>query len=59
MAQHSYLTGTINTSQFGQRLDQALTKLFPNYSRSQMKAWIIDGQVKVNGQVTAVPKKKC
>lgn len=58
MAQYKYLTRTVNKSQIGQRLDQALTKMFPDYSRSQIKTWILDGLVRVNGRVAAVPKKK-
>lgn len=32
----------------GQRLDQALAQMFPEYSRSKLKAWILDGQVSVD-----------
>lgn len=58
MTQYQNLTGTINQSQYGQRLDQALTKVFHNYSRSTIKQWIINGQVTVNGHVISMPKKK-
>lgn len=34
----------------GQRLDQALAALFPDYSRSRLAAWIKAGQVTVDGQ---------
>src|SRR6056300_697376 len=33
----------------GQRLDQALARLFPDYSRSRLKAWLLDGAVLVDG----------
>ena len=33
----------------GQRLDSALAKMFPEYSRSRLKAWILDGHVTVDG----------
>lgn len=33
------------------RLDAQLTKLFPNYSRSQLQQFIADGRVAVNGKV--------
>lgn len=59
MTQHQNLTKTVNKSQLGQRLDRTLTKLFLGCSRSQIKTWIINGQVKVNGRITVVPKKKC
>lgn len=34
----------------GNRLDQTLAKLFPDYSRSRLKHWIDEGQVLVDGQ---------
>ncbi|KAF0190918.1 MAG: 23S rRNA pseudouridine synthase [Gammaproteobacteria bacterium] len=41
----------------GLRLDQALAGLFPDYSRSRLKQWIVDGQVTVNGR-SLRPKDK-
>ena len=41
----------------GERLDAALAKLLPDFSRSRLTQWIKDGQVKVDGQVVA-PKTK-
>jgi 23S rRNA pseudouridine1911/1915/1917 synthase len=35
----------------GQRLDQALARMFPEYSRSRLKAWLLDGAVVVDGSV--------
>jgi 23S rRNA pseudouridine1911/1915/1917 synthase len=35
----------------GLRLDQALAKLFPDYSRSRLQRWIKDGNVRVNGAI--------
>ncbi len=32
----------------GQRLDQALAQMFPEYSRSRLKAWILKGSVTVD-----------
>jgi 23S rRNA pseudouridine1911/1915/1917 synthase len=34
----------------GHRLDTALAKMFPEYSRSRLKSWIVDGQVTVDGR---------
>jgi 23S rRNA pseudouridine1911/1915/1917 synthase len=34
----------------GQRLDQALAKLFPEYSRSRLKAWLLSGAIHVDGE---------
>ncbi|MCH9770750.1 MAG: 23S rRNA pseudouridine(1911/1915/1917) synthase RluD [Gammaproteobacteria bacterium] len=42
----------------GQRLDQALAQLFPDYSRSLIKSWIQNGQVKVNQTTQTVPRSK-
>ncbi|MEE8528750.1 MAG: 23S rRNA pseudouridine(1911/1915/1917) synthase RluD [Gammaproteobacteria bacterium] len=36
--------------QAGKRLDQALAELFPDYSRSRIKAWIDAGQVLLDGK---------
>ncbi|WP_213991473.1 23S rRNA pseudouridine(1911/1915/1917) synthase RluD [Sodalis sp. dw_96] len=58
MAQQQLLTAMVNESQLGQRLDQALAELFPDYSRSRIKIWILDSRVRVNGNVTATPKEK-
>ena len=33
----------------GRRLDQALALLFPDFSRSRLKQWIVGGQVEVDG----------
>ena len=33
----------------GQRLDQALARLFPEYSRSRLKSWLLDGALVVDG----------
>jgi len=49
MAQQVQLTATVAESQLGQRLDQALAELFPDYSRSRIKDWILDNRVQVNG----------
>jgi len=34
----------------GQRLDQALAMLFPDYSRSRLQAWIRAGHVRIDGR---------
>jgi 23S rRNA pseudouridine1911/1915/1917 synthase len=35
----------------GLRLDQALARLFPSYSRSRLKDWVLSGKVTVDGSV--------
>ncbi|CAG9412643.1 23S rRNA pseudouridine(1911/1915/1917) synthase RluD [Providencia alcalifaciens] len=58
MAQQVQLSATIAESQLGQRLDQALAELFPDYSRSRIKEWILDDRVQVNGKVINKAKEK-
>jgi 23S rRNA pseudouridine1911/1915/1917 synthase len=58
MAQQLQLTATVAESQLGQRLDQALAELFPDYSRSRIKDWILEQRVQVNGKTIAKPKEK-
>jgi 23S rRNA pseudouridine1911/1915/1917 synthase len=41
----------------GLRLDQALVKLLPEYSRSRLQDWIEQGLVTVNGNVATVKQK--
>jgi 23S rRNA pseudouridine1911/1915/1917 synthase len=40
---------TIPDELAGQRLDQALAKLFPQYSRSRLKTWLLKGAIRVDG----------
>jgi 23S rRNA pseudouridine1911/1915/1917 synthase len=49
------LEARIPDTQRGQRLDQALAALFPDFSRTRLKAWIEAGRVLVDGRV---PKPK-
>ncbi|HGJ5882645.1 23S rRNA pseudouridine(1911/1915/1917) synthase RluD [Arsenophonus sp.] len=58
MAQQLQLQAQILESQLGQRLDQALAELFPDYSRSRIKEWILDNRVQVNGKIINRPKEK-
>ncbi|MFP9471392.1 23S rRNA pseudouridine(1911/1915/1917) synthase RluD [Pectobacterium brasiliense] len=58
MAQQVQLTATVAESQLGQRLDQALAELFPDYSRSRIKEWILENRVQINGNVINKPKEK-
>lgn len=43
---------------FGKRLDQALAEMFPDYSRSRIKEWILADHVQVDGQVVNKPREK-
>ncbi len=58
MSQHLQLDSTIEHHQLGQRLDQALAELFPDYSRSRIKEWILKGQVTIDGKIADKPKEK-
>lgn len=42
-------TKTIPGDLAGQRLDLALARMFPEYSRSRLKSWILRGFIKVDG----------
>jgi 23S rRNA pseudouridine1911/1915/1917 synthase len=41
----------------GLRLDQALAKMLPEYSRSRLQGWVEEGQVTLNGQPASVKQK--
>jgi 23S rRNA pseudouridine1911/1915/1917 synthase len=41
----------------GLRLDQALARLFPDYSRNRLARWVRDGQIRIDGRVLA-PRHK-
>ncbi len=56
-ANASTLYLTLPNEYAGLRLDQALVKLFPDYSRSRLQTWIIEGQVTLNAAPTT-PKQK-
>ncbi|MDO4693938.1 MAG: 23S rRNA pseudouridine(1911/1915/1917) synthase RluD [Eikenella sp.] len=51
------LNFTVPVTLAGLRLDAALAKLMPDYSRSRLSAWIKDGAVWLNGEA-AQPKTK-
>ncbi len=40
---------TIPAELAGHRLDKALAAMFPEYSRSRLKAWLLDGAITVDG----------
>ncbi len=42
--------GVVPDEWAGERVDQALAKLFPDYSRSRLQTWLKDGQILVNGE---------
>lgn len=52
------LLAEVQPEQMGQRLDQTLAELFPDYSRSRLKTWIESDLVIVNGSINNVPRTK-
>ncbi|MCL2161427.1 MAG: 23S rRNA pseudouridine(1911/1915/1917) synthase RluD [Betaproteobacteria bacterium] len=49
--------GVIPPESAGLRLDQALARLFPQYSRSRLQAWLREGRIRVDGRVSDVRSK--
>lgn len=41
----------------GERVDQALAKLFPDYSRSRLQTWLKEGQILIDGQIKRAKDK--
>ncbi|GAL12957.1 ribosomal large subunit pseudouridine synthase D [Vibrio astriarenae] len=58
MAQQIELTQTVQDSQLGQRLDQAIAEMFTDFSRSRLKEWLLAGKVSMDGQVVTKPRTK-
>jgi len=58
MTQEVRLQGEFGIDQFNKRLDQALAELFPDYSRTRIKEWILDGFVSIDGVVVDRPREK-
>jgi 23S rRNA pseudouridine1911/1915/1917 synthase len=58
MSQRIQLIGEIPEQFFGKRLDQTLAEMFPDYSRSRLKEWILAGLVRVDGQILNLPREK-
>ncbi|QSA96294.1 23S rRNA pseudouridine(1911/1915/1917) synthase RluD [Methylococcus sp. EFPC2] len=51
------LTAEIPPELAGQRLDQALAEIFPDFSRSKLQAWIKAGLARVDGAVSSSKHK--
>lgn len=51
------VAGEIPVDLAGRRLDQALAELFPDFSRSRLKNWILSGQARLN-DAPATPRHK-
>ena len=51
-------TDTVPESCLGKRFDQTLAEMFPEYSRSRIKEWILAGHVTLNGAILKIPREK-
>lgn len=52
------LQAIVPQQSLGKRLDQVLAELFPDYSRSRLKEWILAENVAVDGQIVNRPREK-
>jgi 23S rRNA pseudouridine1911/1915/1917 synthase len=52
------LSATVPETLFDKRLDQCLAVLFPEYSRSKLKEWILAGFVSVDDEIIDTPRLK-
>ncbi len=52
------LAAQVDESQYGKRLDQVIAELFPDYSRSRLKEWILDEKVTLDGQIVTKARLK-
>lgn len=50
MSEQVDLQASVPAEMFGLRLDQAVSQLFPDYSRSRLQGWIKEGALRVNGE---------
>lgn len=53
-----HLSATTEPQHYGYRLDQVLADLFPEYSRSKIKNWILEGNVTLNDDIVTAPRHK-
>jgi 23S rRNA pseudouridine1911/1915/1917 synthase len=52
------LTAIVPDDHYDTRLDQSIARLFPEYSRSKLKEWILAGSVTVDTEVVVTPRMK-
>ncbi|MDH5601230.1 MAG: RluA family pseudouridine synthase, partial [Gammaproteobacteria bacterium] len=51
MAESEIFEASIPDEWAGERVDHALARLFPDYSRSRLQSWLKEGQILLDGQV--------
>ena len=52
------LNAIVPDEHYDTRLDQSIARLFPEYSRSKLKEWILAGCVTINAEVVLTPRIK-
>lgn len=52
------LQAIVPDDHYDTRLDQSIARLFPEYSRSKLKEWILAGNVKLDGEIVTAPREK-
>lgn len=52
------LQAQVKEEHFGKRLDQVVADLFPEYSRSRLKEWILAEKVQVDGKIITKAREK-
>ncbi len=53
-----HLSARAGDDMAGQRLDQALPRLFPDFSRTRLQRWIREGRVTLDGRVASRPRDR-
>ena len=51
------MQATVPAQMGGLRLDQALARLFPQYSRSRLQAWLASGHIRLDGKQSGARKE--
>lgn len=52
------LSATVPDDHYDTRLDQSIARLFPEYSRSKLKEWILAECVSIDGDIVLTPRLK-
>ncbi|MFT4655391.1 MAG: 23S rRNA pseudouridine1911/1915/1917 synthase, partial [Patiriisocius sp.] len=52
------LNAIVPEDHYDTRLDQSIARLFPEYSRSKLKEWILAGNVTINAEAILSPRIK-
>ncbi len=52
------LTAQVKDEHYGKRLDQVIADLFPEFSRSRLKEWILAEKVTVDGKIVSKAREK-